>query len=163
MIAETISSWKGTKENISKKNSQCFLVQSSGFQHFRHQKPKLMAIFSRNHSLKLYLHKFLDPCDLLPFFLLSVFQKKSLLLREGLQNILYSDNILPFYMWAYFYLLRRALDKAFFCPLGKKRAFILCVPILSHFWCSVVTSVTLIKNLSNFEKNLKKIWNVPKI
>ena len=35
------------------------LVQSLGFQHFRHnllnQKPKLMAIFSSNYSRKLYL------------------------------------------------------------------------------------------------------------
>ena len=59
------------------------------------QKPKLMAIFSSNHSLDLYLPKSLGPCDFLPFFLINVFQKKSLLLREGLQKILYTDNTQP--------------------------------------------------------------------
>ena len=39
--------------------------------------------------------KYLGPCDLLPFFLINVFQKKSLLLREGLQKILYTDNTQP--------------------------------------------------------------------
>ena len=31
---------------------------------------------------------------------------------------------------------------------------------LGHFWCSVVTSVTLSSNLSNFEKNPKKIQKI---
>ena len=45
-----------------------------------------MAMFSSNHSLDLYLHKSLGPCNCLPFFLINVFQKKSLLLMEGLQK-----------------------------------------------------------------------------
>ena len=59
-----------------------------------------MAIFSSNHSLDLYLPKSLGPCDFLPFFLINVFQKKSLLLREGLQKILYTDNTQPSHMCA---------------------------------------------------------------
>ena len=43
-----------------------------------------------------------------------------------------------------------------FFLFGQKRAFILFVPILSQFWCSVVTSVKFISNLNNFEKNKKK-------
>ena len=45
-----------------------------------------MAIFSSNQSFELYLPKFLGPYDFLPFFLMNVFQKKILLLREGLQK-----------------------------------------------------------------------------
>ena len=93
-------------KTLAKKQSM-FLVQSSGFQHFRHnlkknQKPKIMAIFSSNHSLELYFPKFPVRCDFLPFFLINVFQKKSLLLWEELQKILYSDNTLPSHTWAYF-------------------------------------------------------------
>ena len=50
-----------------------------------------------------------------------------------------------------------------FLPFRQKRAFILFVPILSHFWCSVKTSVTFISNLSNFEKNPTKSKKNPKI
>ena len=59
---------------------------------------------------------------------------------------------------AYFQLLRRALayGLGFFGPLGKKRYFMLFSLILGHFWCSVVTSVTLSCNLIIFEKNPKK-------
>ena len=46
--------------------------------------------------------------------------------------------------------------RGFFGPSGKKELFTLFVPILGHFWCSVVTSVTFSSNLSNFEKNAKK-------
>ena len=112
-----------------------------------------MAIFYSNLLLELYLLKFLGPCDFLPFFLIKVFQKRSLLIREGLQKNLYSDYTLPFYTWAYFQLLRRASAKA----------FILFVPILSHFWCSVVTSITFISNLSNFEKKIKISKEIPKL
>ena len=47
--------------------------------------------------------------------------------------------------------------------LTSKELFTLFVLILGHFWCSVVTSVTLSSNISNFErkqkirKNLKKL------
>ena len=57
-----------------------------------------MAIFSSNHSLDLYLPNSLGRCDFLPFFLINVFQKQSLLLREGLQKILYTDNTQPSHM-----------------------------------------------------------------
>ena len=57
-----------------------------------------MVIFSSNHSLDLYLPKFMGPCDFLPFFLINVFQKNSLLLREGLQKILFTDNTQPSHM-----------------------------------------------------------------
>ena len=53
-------------------------------------------------SLELYMPKFLGPCDFLPFFLINIFQKKSLLLREGLQKILYLHITLPSHTWAYF-------------------------------------------------------------
>ena len=46
-----------------------------------------MANFlSTNHPLDLYLPKYLGPCDFLPFFLINVFQKKSLLSTEGLRK-----------------------------------------------------------------------------
>ena len=51
-----------------------------------------MAIFSSNHSLDCYLPKALGPCDFLPFFLMNVFQKKSLLFREGLKNPVYGQH-----------------------------------------------------------------------
>ena len=40
--------------------------------------------------------------------------------------------------------------------LTSKELFTLFVLILGHFWCSVVTSVTLSSNISNFEKKQKK-------
>ena len=42
--------------------------------------------------------------------------------------------------------------QGFFGPSGKKELFTLFVPILGHFWCSVVTSVTFSSNLCNFKK-----------
>ena len=45
--------------------------------------------------------------------------------------------------------------RGFFCPSGKKRAFYAVLANFRLFWCSVVTSVTLSSNLSNFEKNPK--------
>ena len=45
-----------------------------------------MAIFCSNQSFELYLPRFLVPYDFLPFFLINVFQKKRLLIREGLQK-----------------------------------------------------------------------------
>ena len=69
-----------------------------GFQHFRptlhNQKPKLMAIFSSNHSLELYLPKFMGPFDFLPFFLINAFKIKVYCSGKGSKNILYSDNTL---------------------------------------------------------------------
>ena len=46
---------------------------------------------------------------------------------------------------------------AFFALRAKIELFMMFWLTLGHFWCSVVTSVTLSSNLSNFEKNLKKI------
>ena len=46
----------------------------------------------------------------------------------------------------------------FFALWAEKNALILFGPILSHFWCSVVTSITFINNLSNFEKTFKKCF-----
>ena len=54
-----------------------------------------MAIFSSNHPLYLYMPNSLGPCDFLPFFLINVFQKKSLLPREGSRKILYTNNTQP--------------------------------------------------------------------
>ena len=94
-------------------NTQCFLVQSLGFQHFRHnlynQKPKLIAIFSSNYSLELYLPKFLGPCDFWPFFLVNVFQKKSLLLRKGLKKSLSKKNLVSknLKFWNFFFQLKK--------------------------------------------------------
>ena len=106
------------------------LVQSLGFQNFRHnwsnQKPKLMAIFSSNYSLELYLPKFLGPCYFLPFFLINVFQKKSLLLKEELQIFLYLDNTLPSHTWAYFQVLRRGSAETFFALWTKKYFYSVC-------------------------------------
>ena len=44
------------------------------------------------------------------------------------------------------------------CPLGKKKNFLFCfLPILGHFWCSVLISVTFSTNLiKTFFKNPKK-------
>ena len=33
-------------------------------------------------------------------------------------------------------------------------------PVLGHFWCSVLTLVTFISNLNNFEKNPKNIQKI---
>ena len=55
-----------------------------------------------------------------------------------------------------------AYGRAFFCPLAKKRAFMLLLLILGHFWCSVVISITFSSNLSNFEKKSKKNKKKPK-
>ena len=82
------------------------------------------------------------------------FPKENFLLREGLQKILYSDNTLPS-QCGLTSSSCGGLQPRLFCPLGKKRAFLLFVPILSHFWVSVVTSVTFVSNLSKFEKNPK--------
>ena len=37
--------------------------------------------------------------------------------------------------------------RGFFCPSGKKRAFLLFWPIFGNFWCPVVTMVTFSSNL----------------
>ena len=117
-------------QNISKINTQCLLVQISVFQHFRHniynQEPKLMGIFSSNYSLELYLPKFLGPCDFLPFFLINVFQKKSLLLREGLQKSC---------IWLTLCLLIHGLTSSscgwlwprLFLPFGQKKGLLFCL------------------------------------
>ena len=115
-----------------------------------------MAIFSpSNHSLALNLPKFLGPCDFLPFFLINVFR------REGYENYCIRTTLC---------LLIHGLTSSFcgglrprlFLPFGQKKAFILFVPILSHFWWSVVNSVTFISNLSNFEKNPKNPKKIQK-
>ena len=49
--------------------------------------------------------------------------------------------------------LLTGLGKGFFCSLGKQVLFTLFMLILAHFWCSVVTSVTLSSNIRNFENN----------
>ena len=46
--------------------------------------------------------------------------------------------------------------KAFVALWAKKGLFMLFLPILGYFRCSVVTSVTFSSNLNNFEKNPKK-------
>ena len=45
--------------------------------------------------------------------------------------------------------------EAFFALRAKKGLFMLFLPNLGHFWCSVVTSVTFSSNFSNFEKSKK--------
>ena len=51
----------------------------------------------------------------------------------------------------------RPSAQAFFPPFRQKKDFLLMFwPILGHFWCSLVTLVTVRSNLSNF-KNYKKI------
>ena len=63
--------------------------------------------------------------------------------------------------------------QGFFALQEKKELFTLFLPILGHFWCPVVTVVTLIVTFSNFEKiqknkrrikinNTKKITKSPK-
>ena len=50
--------------------------------------------------------------------------------------------------------------RGFFCPSGKKKSFFMMFwPIFGNFWCPVVTVVTFISYLSNFEKNSKKSKN----
>ena len=44
--------------------------------------------------------------------------------------------------------------RGFFCPLGKKRAWYAVLPILGHFWCSVVTLITFSINLSNLRNKI---------
>ena len=44
----------------------------------------------------------------------------------------------------------------FFALWAKKELFMLIVLILGHFWCSVVTSVTLSSNLNNLKNQTKK-------
>ena len=131
MFAETISRRIVTMENISKKTLNNLLVQSSRFPHFRHnlkiKKPNLIAILSSYHSLELYLPKFMGPCDFLPFFLINVFQMKSLLLREGLQkNPVFWQHSAFSYMGL---LLASAecFGRGFFCPkiLEKKSSVFL--------------------------------------
>ena len=65
------------------------------------------------------------------------FKRKVYCLGKGYKKILYSDNTLLFYL-----LL-----------LAPAERFYLFVPILSHFWCSVVTSVTFIQKKS--KKSIK--------
>ena len=48
-----------------------------------------------------------------------------------------------------------AFGRGFFCPSGKKKFFKLFWLTLSHFWCSVVTSVTF---SSNLRKKCKKTF-----
>ena len=50
----------------------------------------------------------------------------------------------------------RPLAEAFFALLSKKELIMLFWPIFCNFWCPVVTLVTFRRNLSNFERNLKK-------
>ena len=45
--------------------------------------------------------------------------------------------------------------QGFFALLAKRNILTLFVLILSHFWCSVVTSVPFISNHCNIEKNPK--------
>ena len=65
MFVESVSGWNVTLENISKKKHKFFLIPDWRSQHFRHlfknPKLKLMASFSSNHSLDLYLLKSLGP------------------------------------------------------------------------------------------------------
>ena len=49
------------------------------------------------------------------------------------------------------------------CPLGKKEPIMLVLPIIGHFWCSVVTLVTFTRNLTNFFKKSKNIQRSSKI
>ena len=56
-----------------------------------------------------------------------------------------------------------AFGQGFFCPSGKKELLTLFVLMLGHFWCSVVTFVTLSSNSSNFEKNSKNPKKNPKM
>ena len=69
----------------------------------------------------------------------------------------------------YFELLRRASAsvRSFFFPFGreKKSFFMLVWLTIGHFWCSVVTSVIFISNVSDFQKYPKMLKDVknPKI
>ena len=105
-------------------------------------------------KLEISIFKFVVPCDFLPFFLINVFQKKSLLLREGLQKS-YIPTTLCLLICGLTSSSCGGLWPWLFLPFRQKKAFILFLPILSHFWLAVVTSVIFISNLSNFEKNPK--------
>ena len=47
-------------------------------------------------------------------------------------------------------------SQGFFAPWAQKELFMDFVPILGHFWCSVVTYVTFSSNLKNIFKKSKK-------
>ena len=51
-------------------------------------------------------------------------------------------------------------DEAFFCPLGKKRAFHAVCAFLGHLWCSVVTFGSTISNPT--KKTFKKSYKIKK-
>ena len=53
--------------------------------------------------------------------------------------------------------------RLFFSLLAKKVLIMLFWPIFGNFWCPVVTLVTFISNLSEFERNTKKPKNLKKI
>ena len=55
-------------------------------------------------------------------------------------------------------ILRYPSHEGFICPLGKKRLIMLFWPILSHFWCPVVTLVNFSGYLGNIE--IKKIQKI---
>ena len=143
--------WK----TVAKKHPM-FLVQCLGSQHFRpnllNQKPKRMAIFSvithfnytclSSWALLIIVAILFDKC----------FQKEKFTAQGRVKKFLYQDNILPSHTGANFQLLRRASVETGF-PFGQKKPIILFVTIFSNFWCSVVTSIMFINNLSNFETN----------
>ena len=49
----------------------------------------------------------------------------------------------------------RPLAEAFFVLWAKKKPFTLCVPIVGHFWCSVIFSAIFSSNLRNFKISQK--------
>ena len=65
MFVETVSGWNVTSKNIFKKSTNFFFAPGRRFQHFKHilqnAKLYLLASFSSNHWLDLYLPKSLGP------------------------------------------------------------------------------------------------------
>ena len=100
MIAETISRWIVKKENISKEMFFWFKVWDLNILDvlYHTRNPNQWPFFPVITHLSYTCLSSWALVIFLPFFLINVFQNKSLLLREGLKKILYSDNTLHLYV-----------------------------------------------------------------